>query len=329
MPKRLFPLLGALLALSAFAAGCGQAREADAPSASSAGGDGTPSKPEFVARAGAICERMTAESVAEAQKARSLSAEELGRRAVELQGRALRELRALPVPRGDEQRVGTVLLHLERLQQATRALVDAEGEDALPAVAAIAVETDAVARAAKRYGLFRGCGAYHESPEIQRILHPGDPGEQIARGPYGKPLKRLGPQNATRPLAVSPATEIRRLGAGLVPPGRRVVSRKFCGGGDLEPLPTCLILELAPQDKALALRLAEFERLVTRKGWNHARRVDGERSAEVLLLFRDSYNATVTLASPKCRDHTQMSDGPRPTPSVQRCFDRIMVLRTL
>jgi hypothetical protein len=56
-----------------------------------------------------------------------------------------------------------------------RLLLEAKGEDALPAVAGIAVEMDAVARAARQYGLFRGCGSgMLAAPDCTPQLKVGD-----------------------------------------------------------------------------------------------------------------------------------------------------------
>ena len=327
-PRSILPLLVLLMGL----AGCGEVPAGDdsPPKAARESSAGTktsglqpPTRQEFIARADAICERM----VSDAKPLKGTSNDEAFARALALQGRALRELRALTPPPGDERRVNDVLLHLERLQRAMSALEKTEGEEVLAVVAAIGVEMDAVARAANRYGLFRSCGAWEELPGIQRIVR-GQGQDRILRGPDGKPLARRG-SAPIRPPASPPAQELRGFASALVPSGRRVVSRQFCGGGAPEALPTCVILELAPQDKSLAIRHAEVERLAARSGWKKAKRVDGRWSPGALVLFRDDYHASVTLASPKCREQTQRGDGPDPKATLRRCLDRIMVLRSV
>jgi hypothetical protein len=324
MFKRLLPLLAAPLALAALASGCGQARDAEAPSSSPAALAGPLTKREFIARADAICERMNTESVAVAAKRTTLSPDELGKRALELQGRAIRQLRALRPPAGDERRIEAVLLHLDRLQFALRALLDDEGEDTLPAVAAIAVETDAVARAAKRYGLFRRCGAYRESPEIQALLRGEEP---VLRGPDGKVLK---PQ-APRPPAVP---EIRRLASALVPSGAAVLERRDCAGG-APGSPPCVTIELNPAGSAVNERRAEIARLAARAGWKRLK-LTGDRPnptsdrphSGVLVFHLDRYHATIWLAGPDCAPQLQVGDGPNPTASTRRCVDTIMVIES-
>lgn len=318
MPKRttLFAVAAAVIA-----AGCGQVSERDGTAAPAA--PSGPTKHAFIARADAICERM----VADTKVKKGRSNDEAFVHALALQGRALRELRALTPPPRDEERINAVLTHLERLQRAMSALGKTQGEEVLAVVAAIGFEMDAVARTAKRYGLFRECGAWQELPGLHQITRGQGP-EHILRGPDGKLRIGRGATPVPRP-APSPAEELRGLASALVPSGRRVLSRQFCGGGASEALPTCVILELAPQDQSLASRHAQVERLAARNGWKRASRVDGKWSPGALVLFRDDYSASVTLASPSCQEQTEMGDGPNPKASVRRCLDRIMVLRSL
>jgi hypothetical protein len=237
--------------------------------------------------------------------------EEIGKAAIELQGRAIAELSALPTPRGDTREIGAVLLHLRRVQAAMRLLLEAKGEDALPAVAGIAVEMDAVARAAKRYGLFQGCGAYHEHPEVQRVLHD---------------QRRLRATRAPRPPAVP---EIRRLASALVPPGSSVLRRQDCAGGD-PSAPSCVTIELNPHAGHAADRGAEIARLAARAGWTRLKPTStspgapSDRASSGPLAFhRDGYDATVWLARADCAP--RLGDGPNPSASSPGCVDTIMV----
>jgi hypothetical protein len=319
MPKRLPPLLACFLALGAFASACGQTRDGDASSAP--GADRPLTKQEFVARADAICKRMTAQSIAAATRLRGRPPEEIGNSALELQGRAIAELSALPVPPADRREIAAVLAHLRRLQAATRLLVEAKGEDALPAVAGIAVETDAVARAAKRYGLFQDCGAYNENPDVQRILRD----QQRLRGPNGIGVKPVAP----REWAI---LEIRRFAAALVPTGSSVSRRQNCAGGD-SSAPSCVTIELNPSGTDVADRAAQITRLAARAGWTRLKLsatssgAPSDRPASAVLAFhREGYDATVWLAGAGCTPRLQGSDGPDPRASSRSCIDTIRVI---
>lgn len=315
MPKRLRPILTAAFVLSAFAAGCGQTREEPAAATRSEATD-RPTKQEFVERADAICLRMVEASEAEAATLNRRPDAAL-ERALDLQGRMIGELRALKPPTGDEAKVRAVLLHLDRLQAAIRALRTTEGEEVLVPVAAIGVEMDAVARAAHRYGLFRRCGAYRENPGIQRIMRDQDRAPEALLGPGGKPLKpRTAPQ--------SPADEMRRLASNLVPPGRSVSRRQDCAGGD-SVSPTCVRIELAPIDRPIAVRRAEIAALAARNGWTQPKPTAGKWPVGLLALHQEGYDGTVWLAKPDCTPHVQVGDGPSPNARATRCVDAIMV----
>ena len=325
MRKHVPLLVAASLALAALASACGQARETDAPSAAPAPVGGSSAKQEFIERADAICERMNAEGITIARRLKGRSPEEIGKRVLELQGRAIKELSALPMPPGDERKIGAVLAHMRGLQAAMRLLFDAKGEDALPAVAGIAVEMDAVARAAKRYGMFQDCGAYHENPAVRKILDEQEDTGPILRGPDGKILKPPAP----RPPAVP---EIRRLASALVPPGSSVLRRQDCAGGD-PGSPSCVTIELSPAGSRVNERRAEIVRLAARAGWKQLT-LTGDRSnpttdrphSGVVAFHRDRYEATVWLAGPDCAPQLQVGDGPNPTASTRRCIDTIMVI---
>jgi hypothetical protein len=204
-----------------------------------------------------------------------------------------------------------------------RLLVEAKGEDALPAVAGIAVEMDAAAHAARRYGLFRGCGSYHENPGVRKILREQLESEPLLQGPDGRPL---------RPRTPLPLPDIRRLASDLVPAGRSVLKKDDCGGG--EP-PSCVVIELALEDRPIAVRRAEIARLAARAGWgqpsgrvvhtDQTGRSDGKWPSGLLVLSRDGYEATVWLAVPDCTPRLKGGDGPRPKATAGRCVDTIMV----
>jgi hypothetical protein len=312
MSKRLRPVLAAAFILSAFAAGCGQPREDPGP-ATRGVGTGAPTKEEFVGRADAICLRMVEASEAEAVTPKDASLERL----IDLQARMIRELRALEPPAGDEAQVRAVVLHLDRLQAAFRAFQTTEGEEVLAPVAAIGVETDAVARAANRYGLFRRCGAYRENPGLQRFMREQERAPKAVLGPGGKPLK-------PRTAPPSPAAELRRLASTLVPPGRSVSRRQDCAGGD-PALPTCVRIELAPVDRPIAARRAEIAGLATRNGWTQPKPTAGKWPVGLLALHREDYDGTVWLARPECTTDLQAGDGSTPNAGAVRCVDTIMV----
>lgn len=315
MSKHLRTALAAAFVLSAFAAGCGQAEEEPVAATRSRATE-PPTKLEFVDRADRICRRMVEAGEAEAARPKRPGAGL--ERAIELQGRMIRELRALEPPVGDEGRVRAVLLHLDRLQAAIRALETAEGEEVLAPVAAIGIEQDAVARAANRYGLFRRCGAYREIPGIRRILHEQERAPGALLGPGGKPLK-------PRTAPPSPADEMRRLASALVPPGRSVSRRQDCPG-DEPASPTCVTIELAPDDRPIAARHTELARLAARNGWTQLKPTSGRRPRSLLALHREGYDGTVWLARPACAHHLQFGDGPSPNARATRCVDTIMVI---
>jgi hypothetical protein len=296
------------LVLAALTTGCGEAPE---PSTRGVGSD-PPAKQEFVERADAICLRMAEASAAEAARLRTDPDAAL-QRALELQGRMIRELRALTPPPGDEAKIGAVLLHLDRLQAAIRALGTIEGEEVLGAVAAIGVETDAVARAAHRYGIFRRCAVYRENPGIQRILR----GQSAPRGSDVEPSK-------PRTAPPSPVVELRRLASMLVPPGRTVLRRQDCTGGD-RPSPPCVTIELAPSDRPPATRRAEIAALARRHGWTQPKPTAGEWPAGLLALHRENLDATVWLAQENCRPGVRLGDGPTPQAVAMRCLDTILL----
>jgi hypothetical protein len=315
MSKGLHLVLAAAFVLAALGAGCGQARE-EPVSAAPRLSTGPLTKQEFVERADAICLRMVEASEAEAATLKRRPDAALGR-AIELQGRMIRELRALKPLAGDEAQVRAVLLHLGRLQAAMRALKTTEGEEVLVPVAAIGVEMDAVARAANRYGLFRRCGAYQENPEIRQIVREQEQAPPRLLGPGGKPLKpRRGPP--------SPAVEMRRLAAALVPPGRTVLRRQDCAGGD-PASSSCVTIELTPTERSTAARRAEIAGLAAREGWTQPKPTAGKWPVGLLVLHRGDYDATVWLARPDCTPQTQVGDGPNPKASMTRCVDTIMI----
>jgi hypothetical protein len=315
MPKCLRPVLATSFVLCALAAGCGQAQEKtvatalDAPASS-------PTKHEFIERADTLCLRMV--KAGEAEAATLKRRPDLAvRRLLDLQARLIRDLRALDAPAGDKAKVAAVLRHLDGLQAAIRALETTEGEEVLAAVAAIGVETDAVARGAHAYGLFRRCNAYQENPAIQRLLRDQHRAPQPLLGPGGKPVK-------PRPAPLSPAAEMRLLASNLVPPGRSVSRRQDCAGGD-PASPTCVRIELAPIDRPIAARRAEMAALATKEGWTQPKPTEGHWPVGLLALHREGYDGTVWLAEPACVSHRQAGDGPSPKASATRCVDTIMV----
>jgi hypothetical protein len=274
-------------------------------------------KAEFIARADAICERTNAESIAAAEQLKGRPVQEILARALAIQGKAIQQLRALERPRGDEKQIRAVLVHLDRLQKISR-MLDTEGEEILAVVAGIAVETDAVARAAHRYGLFRSCGAYQESPEIQRILRGEDPVPQLVRGPDGKIAKTLAPARI-RPAAPPAGETMRRLAARLVPPGAEILRRQECA--DPGGIPTCVTMSLEPGDDPAAARRAALLRRARELGWRVVPTNDG-RAEGVALLRRGDYEAVIWVVAAGCKEG--LGDGPNPKPT-HRCVDTIMV----
>jgi hypothetical protein len=67
--------------------------------------------------------------------------------------RVIRSIASLTPPRGDERAVSRVLAEFRRFSQAVQSLIEAEGENALAAAAAIAVTAKRARTAAKAYGL--------------------------------------------------------------------------------------------------------------------------------------------------------------------------------
>jgi hypothetical protein len=314
MSKRSRTALAAAFVLSAFSAGCGQAEQE--PVSVKRSGAGEPlTKQEFVERADTICRRMVKASEAEAATLKRRPDAQL-ERMLELQGRMIRELRALEPPPGDEAEVRAVLLHLDRLQAAIRALETTEGEEVLAAVAAIGIEMDAVARAANRFPLFRRCGAYRENPGLRRIMREQERAPEALLGPGGKPLR-------PRTASPSPAVQMRRLASALIPRGRLVSRRQDCAG--VPGSPSCVRIELAPIDRSIAARRAEIAGLAARNGWTQPKPTAGKWPVGLLALHREDYDATVWLAGSDCTSHLRVGDGPSPKAGVTRCVDTIMV----
>jgi hypothetical protein len=324
LPRQLV-LLVASLALSSVVSACGQAKEPHdtPPVAGAPARDVVMTRREFIARADAICEGMNRQSVAAAKQLQGRPVDEILARALAIQGSAIRELRALERPPGDEKQIEEVLRHMQRLQELSR-MLDTEGEEILGVVAGIAVETDAVARAAKRYGLFRKCAAYPELPNVQRIMRGEKPLPGLERGPDGKPvLPALLRPPVGRP-APSPLGELRRLANRLVPQGREVVRRIDCTG---DRTVMCLIIELDPGEAPLGARQAEIGRLAKREGWKEMHASGGERPIGMLQLQRGEDQASIRLVTPPCRE--QSRDGPDTgNPAPTRCVDTIMLLRS-
>ena len=317
MARRLHPFrAAAAVVFLAVAASCGRTGDELIPAAPGTT-TGALTKEEFVQRADAICARMVeaGEAGAATPKTRPDAALD---RVIGLQDRMIDDLRALEPPAGDEIEVGAVLLHLERLQSAVRALETTEGEEVLAVVAAIGVETDAVARAANRYGLFRSCDAYRESAAIRRILSEPEELPERTLGSDGRPPK---------PATTSPPSvlEIRRLAGALVPPSREVLRRQDCAGGD-PASPSCVTIELAPTDRPTAARRAEIARLAARDGWTQPSSTTGVWPVGLLALHRRDYDATVWLAGRNCTPHLQVGDGLNPKARMSRCVDTIMVI---
>lgn len=312
MSKRLRPWLAAAFIVSASVAGCGQPEE-EPVLATRTVATSTPTKQEFVERADAICLSMVETNKAEAARPKRRADEGL-ERLIERHDRMIRSLRVLEPPPGGEDRVGAVLFHLDRLQAAFRALRTLEGAEVLGPVAAIGVEMDAVARAAKRYGLFRRCGAYRENPGIQRLMREQD------RAPEAVPA----PKRRTAPPLHT--VEMRRLASALVPTGRSVSRRQDCAVDDPARPTTCVTIELAPIDRPIAARRAEIAGLAARNGWTQLKPTAGKRPAGLLALHREDYDGTVWLAAPDCT-HPQPGDGPSPKAGrATRCVDTIMVM---
>lgn len=311
MSKRLRPWLAAAFIVSASVAGCGQPEE-EPVLATRTVATSTPTKQEFVERADAICLRMVETNKAEAARPKRRADEGL-ERLIERHDRMIRSLRVLEPPPGGEDRVGAVLFHLDRLQAAFRALRTLEGAEVLGPVAAIGVEMDAVARAAKRYGLFRRCGAYRENPGIQRALREQEQASKALPGPK----RRTAPPPQT--------VELRRLASALVPTGRSVSRRQDCAVDDPAGPTTCVTIELAPVDRPIDVRRAELAILAARNGWTQLKPTEGKRPAGLLALHREDYDGTVWLAAPDCRRHLEAGDGPSPKAISTRCVDTIMV----
>jgi hypothetical protein len=304
-----------MVVLFMVAAGCGQTGDELSPAAPGVT-TGALTKEKFIQRADAICVQMVEASGAEAAtpKARADAALE---RLIELQGRMIDDLRALGPPAGDEVEVREVLLHLGRLQGAMRALETTEGEEVLAVVAAIGVETDAVARAANRYGLFRRCDAYRKNAAIQRITSEPEELPEPMLGSDGEPQE---PVTAPPPSVLG----IHRLAAALVPSGREVLGRQGCAGDD-PPSPSCVTIELALTDSPTGARGAEIARLAARDGWTQLSPTEGTWPLGLLALHRQDYDATVWLAARTCTPHLQVGDGPNPKTRMNRCVDTIMV----
>lgn len=312
MSRRLHPIrAAAAVVLAVVAAGCGQSGDELTPAAPGVTTGGL-TKEQFVERADAICLQMI--EAGATPKVRPDAALE---RVIELQGRMIDDLRGLEPPAGDEVEVREVLLHLERLQGAMRALDTTEGEEILALVAAIGVETDAVARAANRYGLFRRCQAFKENAAIRRMMSAPEELPEPTLGSDGKPPK---PVTAPPP----PVLEIHRLAAALVPSGREVFRRQDCAGGDPSS-PACVMIELAPTDRPSAARRLEIVRLAARDGWTEPNPTTGKWPVGLLALHRQDYDATVWLAARNCTPHLQVGDGPNPKTQMSRCVDTIMV----
>ena len=304
MPCRLGCVL-AVCALGAFASGCGDARERQQPSASP-----ELSKQEFIERADEICLRTMAKArgdAASAKRDRDAALE----RFVNRHGRMIHELRALPVPAGDRRDVRALLARLDRLQRALRAIEASEGEDALVRIAAMAVEMDAVARAAERYGVFGRCGAYQRQPSLARIQRGSAP-DRLPPRPLAPKTPRLGAD----PVLVASA---------LVPSRREVLRRSNCTGSS-PGSPRCAIVELGHGARPLRERRAELTAVAARKGWTEASPTGG-RGSGVLLFYRDDYEATVWVTPLDCAGTTHVGDGPAPQVGTTRCVDTIMVIR--
>lgn len=304
----------AAVVLTAVAASCGQTGDELTPAAPGVT-TGAVTKEEFVQQADVICVQMV--ETAEADTTPKERPDAALERVIELQGRMIDDLRALEPPAGDEVEVREVLLHLERLQGAMRALETSEGEEVLALVAAIGVETDAVAQAANRYGLFRHCDACRENAAIRRMMNEPEELPEPTLGSEAKPLK---------PVTVPPPSvlEIHRLAAALVPSGRKVIRRQDCAGGD-PASPSCVTIELAPSHRPTAARRAEIARLAARNRWTELSPTAGTWPVGLLALHRQDYDATVWLAARNCTPHLQAGDGPNPTTRMSRCVDTIMV----
>jgi hypothetical protein len=222
------------------------------------------------------------------------------RHVVAIQGRMIERLRKLTPPAGDEQAVGEVLRHLERLQGATKALVETEGEEVLGAAAAIAVEMDAVDQASRRYGLFRRCGAFRVSPKLHELIH--------APKPKPRPLTPRPPRRQTSDLDVAARA--------LVPPGREVLAQENCAGGGGG---FCVTISLEPIRASAASRRAAFIRQALRHGWQEIPPDDGAQGG-VVLVRRGDREAVVWITSPRCREGTGDSGA-----ATHRCVDTIML----
>jgi hypothetical protein len=287
---RLGPVLVAL-AFAAVAAGCGPAPENRGAAASGL------TRQEYLVRADAICNRMLEESKSLAGRPPTQQMQLV----LAIQSRMIDRLRKLTPPPGDEQAVSSVLLQLDRLQAATHALVETEGEEVLGATAAIAVEMDAVDQASRRYGLFRGCGAFRVSPALHKLIH--------------EPTPKPKPPAPVRPTA--PTGDLPAAARALVPRGRKVLSQEDCGGGGVS---FCMTISLDPGSASITFRRAAFLRRALQEGWREITPDEGPKPG-LLLLRRGHDEAVVWITSAHCQ--AGVGDGPATAPS--RCVDTIMV----
>jgi hypothetical protein len=314
MPSRALTLFAVSIVLAASAAACGQA-------ADTATSGATPRRPltkrEFIVRADAVCLRMV-RSVEQQPEVVKRSPEKGLPKMVELLGRMTRELRVLRPPPGDEDEVQAVLLHLDRLRTSLRASESADGEQILAAVAAFGVESDAVARAAHGYGLFRSCSAFREIPEIRKIARRQSLTAAVLRRQAAKPI-RTGPSGRSRALA------IRATAFALIPRDRSMLRHQDCAGSTAGA-PSCVTIELAPSGNSLAERRAAIAVLAARQGWRELAPTSGRRREGLLVLHRDRDDATVWLAPPGCKPGSQVTDGPSASVRRTSCADTIMVI---
>lgn len=280
-----------MLAVAAVAAACGPAPESQRTAASGV------TRQEYLLRADAICNQMPADS----KSLRGRSPEQQMQLVLAIQGHMIERLRKLMPPSGDEQAVRNVLRHLERLQAATKVLVETEGEEVLGAAAAIAVEMDAVDQASRRYGLFRGCGAFRVSPALHNLIHEPTPKPKLPA--------------PVRPPA--PTEDLPAAARALVPQGSKVLSQEDCGGGGVS---FCVTISLEPGSTSVTFRRAAFLRGALREGWHEITPDDGPNPG-LLLLRRGHHEAVVWITSAQCREG--VGDGPAPAPS--RCVDTIML----
>jgi cytochrome c556 len=288
VPTRLRPVLAALLALAAVAAGCGSAPEGEASGLT---------RQQYVVRADTICNRM----LEDAKSLRGRSPEQQLKQVLAIQGRMIERLRTLTPPAGDEQAVGDVLRNLERLQAATKAFVETEDEEVLGAAAGIAVEMDAVDQASRRYGLFRRCGAFRVSPALHKLID--------------EPTPKPKPPPPVRPAA--PTGDLPGAARALVPRGSRVLSQEDCGGGGVS---FCVTISLDPGKASVTSRRAAYLRRALQGGWREITPDDGPKPG-LLLLRRGDREEVVWITSAACPQG--VGDGPAAAP--RRCADTIMV----